>query len=397
MKCLKASNIVPTMKAGSKIASLLLVFLLSASFAPVAPDTHTPAEGPYRMKTVVIDAGHGGHDHGCSGKKSREKDVALKIALDLGKQIKAAYPDINVVYTRTTDVFIELHERAAIANRNKADLFICIHCNANTSTKPFGTETYVMGLHKTEANLSVAKRENDVILMEDNYTDHYDGFNPNDPTAHIIFSLFQHAYMQQSINFASKVEAAFANQGGRSSRGVKQAGFLVLWKTSMPAVLIETGFLTNAQEEDFLASTKGQSTIAGCIFSAFNQYKTELEGSKVNADNIIVQEPVFSEGKASLAKEESYAQEVEFRVQFLASKELYTAGKGPLKAAGGQPVFYIYENGWHKYRSAPFDNFDAAAEAQRSFKAAGYTDAFLIAHRAGKTMDINEARSLSVR
>jgi N-acetylmuramoyl-L-alanine amidase len=398
MKCLKASNIVPTMKAGPKIASLLLVSLLCASFARVAPGTAVPVESPYRMKTVVIDAGHGGHDHGCSGKKSKEKDVALKIALDLGKQIKAAYPDINVVYTRTTDVFIELHERAAIANRNKADLFICIHCNANTSTKPYGTETYVMGLHKTEANLSVAKRENDVILMEDNYTAHYDGFNPNDPTAHIIFSLFQHAYMQQSINFASKVEAAFASQGGRSSRGVKQAGFLVLWKTSMPAVLIETGFLTNAQEEDFLASTKGQSTISKCIFSAFDQYKAELEGSKL-ADNVVVAapEPVFTEGQPSLSKEEDYAQEVEFRVQFLASKELYTAGKGPLRAAGGQPVFYIIENGWYKYRSAPFDTFEAAADAQRAFKAAGYTDAFLVAHRGGKPMNINEARSLSAR
>jgi N-acetylmuramoyl-L-alanine amidase len=197
---------------------------------------------PYVLKTVVIDAGHGGHDHGCSGSSNKEKTVALNLALKLGALIEKNYPDVKVVYTRKTDVFVELYERAAIANRNNADLFICIHCNANPSSSPSGTETYVMGLHKTEANLNVAKRENDVILMEDDYSQHYDGFDPNNPASHIIFSLNQHAFMEQSILFASSVEKYFKTNSNRSSRGVKQAGFLVLWKTAMPSVLIETGF-----------------------------------------------------------------------------------------------------------------------------------------------------------
>jgi len=352
------------------------------------------------MKTVVIDAGHGGHDAGCSGKHSREKDVALKIALELGGMIEKNFPDIKVVYTRKTDVFVELHERAAIANRNKADLFICIHCNANNSSAPFGTETYVMGLHKTEANLSVAKRENDVILMEDNYSDHYDGFNPNDPSAHIIFSLYQHAYMEQSINFASKCEDQFKGYVGRSSRGVKQAGFLVLWKTSMPAVLIETGFLTNAEEEKFLNSDAGQDKIASGIFRAFSAYKAEMEGTEVSPD-LIVQTDSKEEPKKTVQAKgvtpDAYGQGVEFRVQFLAAKELYPSGHASLKGAENMPVTWVQENGWYKYRSGPFSNYSEAQTRLQELKKAGYPDAFLIAHHNGERMDVQEARSLSIR
>ncbi|HRF75775.1 MAG TPA: N-acetylmuramoyl-L-alanine amidase [Chitinophagales bacterium] len=231
------------------VAFIVLTSFKSFSLSPVAIQ-------PYKLKTVVIDPGHGGHDHGCSGSKNNEKTVALNLSLKLGELIEKNYPDVKVVYTRKTDVFIELHERAAIANRNNADLFICIHCNANPSSSPFGTETYVMGLHKTEANLNVAKRENDVILLEDNYNQHYDGFDPSNPASHIIFSLNQHAFMEQSILFASSVEKYMKSHAKRSSRGVKQAGFLVLWKTGMPSVLIETGFLTNANEEKFLGSSE---------------------------------------------------------------------------------------------------------------------------------------------
>jgi N-acetylmuramoyl-L-alanine amidase len=384
------------MKYVSKIVSLIVVWWISASGTP-APSTAGQAPDPaYRIKTVVIDAGHGGHDHGCSGQHSREKEVALKIALELGKRMEAMFPDINVVYTRKTDVFIELHERAAIANRHKADLFICIHCNANGSTQPYGTETYVMGLHKTQANLNVAKRENDVILMEDNYSDHYEGFNPNDPSAHIIFSLFQHAYMEQSINFASKVESEFSGQGGRKSRGVKQAGFLVLWKTSMPAVLIETGFLTNRNEEDFLDSPKGQQTIAKCILDAFSAYKVELEaGSEVPP--VIAEEPVFPDGTPTVSADEVPEEGVLFKVQILASKALYSKGQGPLQAAGNQAIYYVEENGWYKYRSEGLASYEEAASLQKSFKKVGYTDAFLIAFKDGERIKIEEARSLTLR
>ncbi len=232
----------------------------------------------YTINTIVIDAGHGGHDGGCSGKHSKEKHITLLIAKQLKSYIQDAFPNVQIILTRDKDVFIPLHERSAIANKNKADLFISIHCNAApNSSSVKGTETYVMGLHKTESNLSVAKRENSVILEETDYANHYDGFDPNSPMAHITFSLFQHAYQEQSIAFADLIEKQFSQQAGRKSRGVKQAGFLVLYKTAMPSVLIESGFLTNRSEEDFLKSTYGQEIIASAIYRAFKEYKVLVE------------------------------------------------------------------------------------------------------------------------
>jgi N-acetylmuramoyl-L-alanine amidase len=187
-------------------------------------------------------------------------------------------PDVRVIYTRSSDHFVELAERSAIANRNKADLFISLHCNASpSSNRVYGTETYTMGLHKTNGNLDVAKRENAVILKEDNYQQTYKGFNPNSPLAHIMLANYQHAFMGSSINFAEKVERSFRNNAERKSNGVKQAGFLVLWRTTMPSVLIETGFLTNPTEEDYLISTEGQDEISTAIYKAFVQYKQEVE------------------------------------------------------------------------------------------------------------------------
>jgi len=230
----------------------------------------------YKIKTIVIDAGHGGHDAGCLGAMTREKHVALDIALKLGKLIETNYPDIHVVYTRKTDVFIPLHERANIANKAHADLFICIHLNAGGKAA-YGSETYVMGTHKTESNLEVAKRENATILLEDDYQKKYDGFDPNSPEANIIFSLYQSQFMSQSVLFASNIQEEFTEYAGRNNRGVKQAGFLVLYKTAMPAVLIECGFLTHENEEKFLASDKGQNTMASAIYRAFKEYKVDME------------------------------------------------------------------------------------------------------------------------
>ena len=250
-----------------------------------------PAAPLYKVRKVVIDAGHGGHDHGCSGVQSKEKHVALQIALKVGAYIEKNLPDVEVIYTRKTDVFVELYERAAIANRADADVFISIHCNANPNTSPYGTETYVMGLHRNEANLGVAKRENDVVLLEDDYNHHYDGFDPNSPNAHIIFSLFQGAHLEQSIELAGRIEEQFSERVGRKSRGVKQAGFLVLYKTTMPAVLIETGFLTNATEEIFLASDQGMDLMASAIFRAFRDYKVHTEArANVNAEPVAIAE-----------------------------------------------------------------------------------------------------------
>nr|WP_242693207.1 N-acetylmuramoyl-L-alanine amidase [Sabulibacter ruber] len=228
------------------------------------------------IRTVVIDAGHGGKDTGCLGASAREKDVALKVALELGQQIQENLPDVKVIYTRKTDTFVELIDRAGIANKNHADLFISIHCNSGPSAA-FGTESYTMGLHKTSGNLAVATRENSVILQEENYEKKYNGFNPSSPQSHILFSLYQSAHIENSLRFAQKVEQQFKSRVGRSSRGVKQAGFLVLWKSAMPSTLIEIGFLTNPREEKFLNDKANQTYMASGIYRAFKEYKTELE------------------------------------------------------------------------------------------------------------------------
>jgi N-acetylmuramoyl-L-alanine amidase len=250
-------------------ALLIAITLLNSSSTFVAPE--------FKVDVVVIDAGHGGKDHGTSGKYIKEKELALKIALKLGSYIEKNVPGVKVIYTRKDDHYLPLDERADIANKNKADLFICIHANANPNNQAFGTETYVMGLHKDENNLTVAKRENSVILLDENYEERYEGFDPNSPESYILFTLTQSAYQTSSLSFAKKVEDQFRKKVGRVSRGVKQAGFLVLWQTTMPSVLIETGFLSNSTEEKFLSTDEGQDLIASGIYRAFKEYKTEVE------------------------------------------------------------------------------------------------------------------------
>jgi N-acetylmuramoyl-L-alanine amidase len=231
-----------------------------------------------RVKTIVIDAGHGGKDRGTLGKRLPERTVALAIALKFGQLVENNLPNVKVIYTRKKDVFIPLVERANIANRNKADLFISVHCNANPhSTAIYGTETYTMGLHKTEENLELAKRENEVILLENNYKKTYKGYNPNSPIAHIMMANYQSAFMQNSLRIAGKVESTI-KKSSRKSRGVKQAGFLVLWETTMPSILIETGYMTNEAEDKILCSEKGQDDMAMMIYKAFKAYKAEMEG-----------------------------------------------------------------------------------------------------------------------
>ncbi|MFC5269514.1 N-acetylmuramoyl-L-alanine amidase family protein [Adhaeribacter terreus] len=249
--------------------SVLAIFFVLGSF------TGTSRKA-FRLRTVVIDAGHGGKDPGCNGRHSKEAHIALKVALQLGGYIEKEMPDVKVIYTRKTDTFVELIDRAGIANKNRADLFISIHCNSGPSTA-FGTETYCMGLHTSDGNLKVAKRENAVILEEENYQEKYNGFDPNSAQSHIMFALYQSAYIENSLRFAQKVEHQFKHKVGRSSRGVKQAGLLVLWKSAMPSALIELGFLTNNNEEKYLNDKLGQTYMASGIYRAFKDYKLELE------------------------------------------------------------------------------------------------------------------------
>jgi N-acetylmuramoyl-L-alanine amidase len=262
-------NIVkPLRNIGLTVLLLAITLLNSSSSFP-------PRE--YKVDVVVIDAGHGGKDHGTHGASLKEKDLALKIALKLGAYIEKNLPEVKVIYTRKDDRYLALDERAAIANKAKADLFICIHANANKNYKAFGTETFVMGPSKEGKNFEVSKRENSVILMDENYKERYEGFDPNSPESNILFMLTQSTYQESSLRFAQKVEDQFKNKAGRNSRGVKQDVFWVLWSTAMPSVLVETGFLTNSQEEKFLASENGQDLIASGIYRAFKEYKSEVE------------------------------------------------------------------------------------------------------------------------
>ena len=262
---------------------------------------------------LVIDAGHGGEDSGCRGKKSQEKTVTLNVALKLGKLISDNYDDVQVIYTRKTDVFVEVYKRAVIANNNHADLFISIHCNAAENKAAHGVETWVMGLAKSDANMEVAKKENAAILKEKNFENNYEGFNPNSPEANVIFSLHTSAYMNHSILLADKVQKNLVNNTHLVDRTVKQAGFWVLYKVAMPSILIELGFLSNATEEEYMIKPSSQDMMAVSIYNAFVTYRNTLEGTnkallplpKVNEPEKSVDEGVAAEPDKSTVKQDA--------------------------------------------------------------------------------------------
>ncbi len=335
----------------------------------------------YTVKTVVIDAGHGGKDTGCLGKHSQEKDIALKIALKLGSYIEQNIEGVKVIYTRKTDTFIELHERAAIANRNQADLFISIHCNAaKNHTNVHGTETYIMGLDKSAENLDVSRRENSVILLENNYEHHYDGFNLDDYESNIVFSLYQNAFLNQSIDFASSIEKEFKHKAKRNSRGVKQESFLVLYKTGMPSVLVEAGFLTNSSEEAFLKSDQGQTYIASAIYRAFKEYKSKLEGVALSQANKIKRTDMGHTAQSS--KEESSS--LIYKVQLYNAYQSLDLGNPDFKRVG---KIDIEENprGIKQYILATqFYDYNAALTALKDMKGAGFKHAQIVLYSNGK-------------
>lgn len=257
----------------TNIVVMLLVMLLPLSMrAQEVGDA-------LRIKTVVIDPGHGGKDPGAIARngKYKEKNITLSVALKLGNMIKAKYPNVKVIYTRSSDKYVELSQRAAIANQNKADLFISIHVNSAKATQARGTETFVMGAHKSDDNFEVCKTENSVIVIEDDYQTKYAGFNPNSPESYIIFSLLQNMHQEQSIKYAAHVQGQFAQGPITVNRGVKQGGLLVLWKTTMPAVLTELGFISNPKDCSVLVSKSGQEQFAKRLFNAFEAYKKEVE------------------------------------------------------------------------------------------------------------------------
>ena len=331
-----------------------------------------------KIQTIVIDAGHGGKDTGALGKNSKEKDLNLSVALKFGNYIKENLPDVKVVYTRDTDKFVELSERAAIANRNNADVFVSIHCNSTEGTTTArGAETFVMGESKNEKNLAVAKKENAAILLEDN-TDAYNNFDPNSTEAYIIFSLTQSLYQSQSLDLAGKVQKQFVNKG-RHDRGVQQAGFLVLWKTSMPSILVELGFINNAKEEQFLNSEKGQNQMALALYRAFEEYKREFE-----AENHTSSQPKVEQTQPLTTTGNTY-----FTVQFASRDKKVSSTE---KAFSGVKEVDVYEyNGAFRYVSGKFTSKDAATKRQNELRSLGYKDAFVVAFVNGERGTIKQA------
>ncbi len=333
------------------------------------------------VRKVVIDPGHGGKDPGAIGSKAKEKDIVLAISLQLGDYIKQNFDDVEVIYTRTTDEFIELHRRAQIANENKADLFISIHCNASRSNSAYGSETFVMGLHRSQQNLEVAKKENASILYESDYLETYDGYDPNSPESNIIFSMFQNIYLDQSLRVASLVQNQFRDRAGRHDRGVKQAGFLVLYNITMPGILVEAGFLSHAQEERYLMSERGQSHIASAIFRAFREYKQMQDAiaqqhlENINARAITHQVNDASEPTVVLNEESS----IHFRVQFATTTVEKPLNTPEFKGLHGIR-FYIHD-GNYKYTVGNEKTLEDAVKIQKDLHEMGFSDAFVVAFK----------------
>lgn len=327
-----------------------------------------------KITTVVIDAGHGGKDPGAIGKHAKEKDIVLKIALKTGQYIEEYLKDVKVIYTRKTDRFVELYKRAEIANTNNADVFISIHCNAINSSATYGSETYVMGLHKENANLNVAMMENAAILLENNEDDYYEGFDINAPESYISLALKKDNFMEQSVIIADQIQKQFKNRVGRKDRGVKQAGFLVLWRTSMPGILIELGFLSNPTEERFLNSEEGQVYMASAIYRAFKEYKLAYE----KENSVAATQITDSEAK------------VDYRVQFLTSSNELPLSDHKLK--GIPEVSSYHQNGLYKYTSGHFGSGRDAESHMKAIREKGFNDAFIVAFQNNIRISMSEAK-----
>lgn len=359
------------------------LFVLTLLFALYSTDI----QSQNLVDIVVIDAGHGGKDPGALGRSSREKDIVLSVALKAGELITNNLNGVKVVYTRKTDVFIPLNTRAQIANNNKADLFISIHCNSNTSSQPKGAETYVMGMHKSEENLKVAMLENSAILLEDDYKTNYDGFDPSSIESHIIFNFFQNSFQSQNLDIASELQSEFKQNTAVVDRGVKEAGFWVLYKTAMPGILIELGFLSNSVDEAYLKSEKGQNQLALAIFNAFKAYKTKhdaMEYQKIGYEN---KTPVGNKPKIVLTEK------VVYKIQFLSLSEAKTlSGKKYTKLP--EISSYNYQ-GMYRYTSGSTSNYNEAVILQNQIRAMGFSDAFIVAFYKGNRISLSEAQKIS--
>ncbi len=358
------------------------------------------------IRKIVIDAGHGGHDPGALGRIAKEKNINLGIALKLGNMIQRNLRDVKVIYTRDRDYFVELHRRAEIANDNKADLFISIHCNANKQKTLKGSETYVMGLHKSQANLEIAKLENASILLETDYSARYEGFDPNSDESYIIFSLYQNSNLDQSMEFAAEIMDQLESRTGLNNRGVRQAGFMVLYKTAMPSVLVESGYLSNPSDEAFLVSDRGQEYIATAIYKAFKNFKEKIEnpGSAETLlsksyipkrETIQVVKPAYDnspEIKKEKPVKQGSSEKLSFRVQ-IASSSMDLGSEAP-KVTGIREVRMYRHKGMFKYTVGDEAKLADAQRLLAEVKRKGIKDAFIVIFRDNERISEEEANRL---
>ena len=408
-------EIMKTIVKRKQIGVVLLLVVFTAifyAFVPIGPPTKT--------FVLVLDAGHGGKDPGNLGTgrlKKTEKDVTLDVVLAVGQMIEKKYPEVKVVYTRNGDTFPTLKERVNIANRNKADLFISVHCNANANTSAFGSESFVMGLHKTEESLATAMKENASIFLEDNQGRDYDGFDPNNPDTYIALSLRENVFLEQSADLAKHVQDFFKTQLGRKDRGVKQAGYYVISFTNMPSILIELGFLTNPTEEDYLQSPSGKSSLSKGIFTSFEKYfegmkkghsveevaqeqeqkqeengkESEKENENVNIEPepLIGSESIQSEEIDGVMWRQGNEEGVWFRVQVHTSPQLLKDNAKDFRGLK-RVEHYIY-SGQYKYVVGRTQSFNEAKVGMKAMQAKGFTDAFIVAFENGVRIDLKEA------
>ncbi len=371
-----------------KLQSLLDIKLKVYSFIVILSvfnsiNAHGQSQGDFK---VVIDAGHGGKDTGTHGYGINEKDVVLDVALKVGENLKN-YNDIELIYTRKKDVFIGLNERAEIGNKAKADLFISIHCNGVSSSSPYGSETFVLGLHRNQDNLEVAMKENQVIELEENYEEKYGGFDPKSPESYIGFSLMQEEYLDQSILLADYIQKNFTQRLKRKNRGVKQAGFLVLRETYMPSVLIELGFLSNKSENNFLKSEKGQSQLAEQISQAIINYK--------NALHIETEDELITSSEVQKNQDTSDKYEATFFVQIAAAKRKIK--ENPENFKGLEPISRVKEGDLYKYRYAQSHSHKYIQNKLLEAKDRGYKGAFIIAYLGDQKISIEQALKTRIK
>lgn len=350
-------------------SSLLSVIIM----AMPADMLRAQSKSAVELKTVVIDAGHGGKDPGARNGNIREKDITLSIALQLGKMIERNYPSVKVIYTRTTDKFVELHERANIANKNNADLFISIHVNSAVSKKAKGNETFVMGTEKNDANMEVCRLENNVVILEEDYTSKYAGFDPENPESYIIFSLLQNSHLEQSLEFATCVQENADKGPVYNNRGVKQANFLVLWRCTMPAVLIEIGFISNSNDLKTITSKSNQKKIATNIYQAFVKYKKNYD-TVINLPEKDMVASADIQNEEDKEPEENSSEKECFGIQIFVLSKLLKNGAAEFK---GWENKYLKKGNLYKYYIGEYNNMEDAEKDLRDVRKS-FPDAFII-------------------